>query len=144
MPVQPSELAWNAGMIADFRAHDGQITEGRLAGSNLLLMTSTGAASGEKRTIPLGYSRDGDRYVVVGSNSGRPEQPVWLSNIDANPLVTVEVGTETFPARATITHGPERERLWQIHVTAIPYFANYEQMVERELQVVALERLPAD
>lgn len=92
----------------------------------------------------MGYTHDSDRYVVVGSNSGLPAQPAWLANITAESLVTVEVGTETFQARATITHGAERERLWQIHVTAIPYFANYAQMVERQLQVVSLERLPAD
>ena len=60
----------------------------------------------------LGYTRDGDRYVVVGSNSGLPQQPAWLANIRANPVVTVEVGVETFPARATITTGAERQRLW--------------------------------
>ena len=119
MPVQPNELAWNDGMIADFRAHAGQITEGRLAGANLLLMTSTGATSGQPRTTPLGYTRDAERYVVVGSNSGRTEQPQWLTNITADPLVTVEVGTETFRARATIADGAERDRLWQIHVAGI-------------------------
>jgi deazaflavin-dependent oxidoreductase (nitroreductase family) len=142
VPVADDELKGNAAIIADFRAHEGQITEGRLAGANMLLMTSLGAKSGRSRTIPLGYSRDGERYVVVGSNSGKPAQPVWLANIAVHPVVTVEVGTETFQARATISRDDERERLWRIHVRAIPYFANYERMVERQLQVVSLERLP--
>ena len=97
------ETSWNDQIVADFHEHAGQITQGRLAGANLLLMTSIGARSGEPRTTPLGYTRDGDRYVVVGSNSGLPQQPAWLANIRANPVVTVEVGVETFPARATIT-----------------------------------------
>jgi deazaflavin-dependent oxidoreductase (nitroreductase family) len=142
VPVADGELEGNAAIIADFRAHEGQITLGRLAGANMLLMTSLGAKSGRSRTIPLGYSRDGERYVVVGSNSGLPAQPAWLANIAAHPVVTVEVGTETFQARATISRDDERERLWRIHVSAIPFFATYEQMVERQLQVVSLERLP--
>jgi deazaflavin-dependent oxidoreductase (nitroreductase family) len=141
MPQSPDEAAWNDRIIADFHEHAGQITQGRLAGSNLLLMTSTGARSGEPRTTPLGYTRDGDRYVVVGSNSGLPRQPAWLANIRASSTVSVEVGVERFDARATVTAGAERQRLWAAHVAAIPHFANYEKMTERELQVVAIEPL---
>ena len=142
MPQTPDEAAWNQRIITDFHEHAGQITQGRLAGANLLLMTSKGARSGEPRTLPLGYTRDGDRYVVVGSNSGLPDEPAWLANIRANPVVSVEVGIETFLARARITSGAERHRLWAAHVAAIPHFANYEKMTERELQVVTIERLP--
>ena len=141
MPRKPDEIAWDVGILADFHAHAGQITLGRLAGANLLLMTSVGAKSGEPRIAPLGYSRDGDRYIVVGSNSGLPHQPAWLANIRANPIVSVEVGTETFKARATITAGAERQRLWAVHVAELPHFARYDNMTERELQVVAIERL---
>jgi deazaflavin-dependent oxidoreductase (nitroreductase family) len=137
------ETSWNDQIIADFHEHAGQITQGRLAGANLLLMTSIGATSGEPRIAPLGYTRDGDRYVVVGSNSGLPRQPAWLANIRANPIVSVEVGVETFQGRATITTGDERQRLWAAHVKAIPHFATYEQMTERELQVVTIERVAA-
>ena len=141
MPRKPDEIAWDDGILTDFHEHAGQITLGRLAGANLLLMTSIGSKSGEPRIAPLGYTRDGDRYVVVGSNSGLPHQPAWLANISAQPVVGVEVGTETFKALATITAGAERQRLWAAHVAKLPYFANYEKMTERELQVVAIERL---
>jgi deazaflavin-dependent oxidoreductase (nitroreductase family) len=140
MPVPPGELAWNASLIADFRAHEGQITVGPLAGSNMVLLTSTGAKSGERRTVPIGYTRDGDRYVLVGSNSGKPEAPQWAANIAANPSVTVEVGSETFTGNATITTGAERRRLLAAHIAAIPIFANYEEMAGRELPVVVVER----
>jgi deazaflavin-dependent oxidoreductase (nitroreductase family) len=143
MPRRPDEIAWDDDILADFHEHAGKITRGRLAGANLLLMTSTGAKSGEPRIAPLGYSRDGARYVVVGSNSGLPHQPAWLANIRANPKVRVEVGTETFEARATITVGAERERLWAAHVAALPHFARYDAMTERELQIVTIERLAA-
>ena len=66
MPVPPGELAWNSSMITDFRAHEGQITTGPLAGSNMVLLTTTGAKTGERRTVPIGYTRDGQRFVLVG------------------------------------------------------------------------------
>lgn len=135
------DAGFNAMTIKDFRAHEGRITEGRLAGSSVLLMTSTGARSGTAGTAPLGYTRDGDRYVIVGSNSGKDRHPAWLANVRANPVVTVEVGTETFEARATVTEGPERRRLLDQHIAAIPIFARYEQMTSRQLPVVVLERI---
>ena len=141
MPIDERELGWNAGTIADFRAHEGQITTGPLAGSNLLLLTSIGVKSGEPRTAPLGYTRDGARYVVVGSNSGRDNHAEWLTNISADPLVTVEVGTVTFQARAQVTEGAERRRLLDAHIAAIPIFGRYESMTDRELPVVVLDRL---
>ena len=140
MPLQPSEVQWNADHIADFRAHGGQVTQGPLKGSNLLLMTSIGARSGEPRITPLGYSRDGERWVVVGSNSGSDRDPAWLANIRLDPNVTVEVGMEQFPARAVIATGDERDRLWASHVAAIPAFGRYEQMTDRTIPVVTLER----
>lgn len=141
MPLSAGETAWNENHIADFRAHGGAITQGPLKGSNVLLLTTIGAKSGEPRISPLGYTRDGDRWVVVGSNSGFAHDPAWLANIRKDPLVTVEVGTEHVRARATITSGAERDRLWAAHVAAIPAFARYEEMTERTIQVVTLERL---
>ncbi len=90
------ELGWNDAIIRDFHEHAGEITLGRLAGSRLLLMTTIGAHTSEKHTVPLGYDPDGDDYIVVGSNSGLEQQPAWLANIAANPIVTVEVGTDSF------------------------------------------------
>jgi deazaflavin-dependent oxidoreductase (nitroreductase family) len=141
MPIQSSEVAWNDATIGDFREHDGRITKGPLAGARILLLTTVGAKSGETRMSPLGYTRDGERYVVVGSNSGLPQTPGWVHNVAVTPIVTVEVGSEAFQARATITEGSERVRLWKSHVAAIPIFARYEEMTERELRVVALERV---
>lgn len=141
MSSEPRETSWNANTIADFRAHHGAITVGRLAGSNLLLMTSTGAKTGRPNVAPLGYTRDGDRHVVVGSNMGRPANPQWLRNIQADPAVTLEVGDETFEATATVTVGAERRRLLDAHIAAIPMFGKYEAMTERELPVVTLSRV---
>ncbi|MGZ5315173.1 MAG: nitroreductase/quinone reductase family protein [Solirubrobacterales bacterium] len=141
MPVQPAEIAWNEATIRDFREHAGKITEGPLAGSSLLLLTTTGARSGRAQTVPVGYTRDGDRYVIVGSNSGGPTNSAWFHNLKAHPIATVEVGEETFQASATVTVGSERRRLLDAHIAAIPAFGEYEHMTERELPVVTLERI---
>lgn len=141
MPVDAREVAWNEGIIADFRAHGGQLTIPPFVGANLLLLTTIGAKSGVPRTSPIGYTRDGERYVIVGSNSGGPTNSAWLYNVRADPTVTVEVGTETFRARATETVGAERRRLFDAHADAIPQFRKYEGMTERELPVVVLERI---
>jgi deazaflavin-dependent oxidoreductase (nitroreductase family) len=141
MAKTPEETAWNDALIADFRAHDGQISQGRLAGAAMLVMTSTGAKTGLPRTVPLGYHRDGESYVLVGSNSGRDEQPEWLANLRMNPIVTVEVGTETFQARARVTGGSERRRLLDARIAAVPIFGDYERKAKRELPVIVLERI---
>ena len=141
MAKTPEETAGNDALVADFRAHDGQITQGRLAGAAMLIMTSTGAKTGLPRTVPLGYHRDGESYVLVGSNFGRHEQPGWLANLTKNPIVTVEVGTETFQARATVTGGSERRRLLDARIAAIPIFGDYERKANRELPVIILKRI---
>ena len=141
MPMEPEEAAWNATTIADFREHSGQITIGRLAGANVLLLTALGAKTGRPQTLPLGYSMDGDRYVVVGSNSGGPKDPAWVRNVQVNPVATVEVGNTRFEARATVHEGQEWRRLLDSHIAAIPFFATHEQTVDRALPVVTLEPL---
>jgi deazaflavin-dependent oxidoreductase (nitroreductase family) len=141
MAKTPEETAWNDALIADFRANGGKITQGRLAGAQMLVMTSTGARTGLPRTVPLGYHRDGESYVLVGSNSGREEQPAWLANLGKNPNVTVEVGTEKFQARARVTTGSERRRLLDARIAAVPIFGDYERKAKRELPVIVLERI---
>jgi deazaflavin-dependent oxidoreductase (nitroreductase family) len=146
MPVEQKELSWNERMIAELRANGGKSAVPHFVNSDLLILTATGAKTGKPRSYPLGYTRDGEKYVVVGSNSGGPDAPGWLINIRANPIVTVEAYGETFQARAAVTEGAERRRLLDAHQAAIPIFRKYEQMTEgiRELQVVTLERLTED
>ena len=104
--------AMTAALIEDFRAHAGKVTSGPFAGRPVLLLTTTGARSGQPRLAPLVYSRDGERYVILASKGGAPTHPAWYRNLVAHPLVTVEVGPETFRARARVTDGAERERLF--------------------------------
>jgi deazaflavin-dependent oxidoreductase (nitroreductase family) len=141
MSRKPEEAAWNEVLIADFHTHGGQITLGRLAGSSMLVMTCVGSRTGLARTCPLGYHRDGESYVIVGSNSGLPEPPEWVTNVAKDPIVTIEVGTETFRARARVTEGAERRRLLDDRIAAVPIFGDYERKSGRELPVVVLNRI---
>src|SRR5204862_526488 len=79
----------------------GVVTEGPFTGRDVLLLTTTGAKTGQPRTHPLVYTRDGDRYLVIASKGGAPTNPAWYHNLRANPEVTVELGPETFRATAT-------------------------------------------
>ncbi|MGO9207499.1 MAG: nitroreductase family deazaflavin-dependent oxidoreductase [Candidatus Limnocylindrales bacterium] len=124
-------------LIVDFRAHKGQVTSGPFAGRPVLLLTTTGAKSGQSRLAPLVYTRDGDRYVIMASKGGAPTHPAWYQNLLAHPIVTFEVGGETFRARARVTEGEERERLIALN----PQFNDVQTRTSRVIPVVVLERV---
>ena len=79
-------------LITDFRANGGHVTSGPFAGRPVLLLTTTGARSGQPSLAPVVYSRDGERFVIVASKAGAPTHPAWYHNLIANPVVTGEVG----------------------------------------------------
>ena len=110
-------------------------------GSTILLLTTTGRKSGEKRTSPLIYAKDGDRYVVVASKGGAPEHPGWYENLAKTPEVELQVKDEVFRARARTVHGEERERLWQKANQVWPHYDEYAKRTAREIPVVVLERI---
>lgn len=128
-------------IVDQFRANHGRILTGPFAGRTLMLLTTTGARTGRLLTKPLGFTRDGDRYVVIASNGGSPTSPAWYHNLVANPLVTLEIGAENFEARATVAEGAERKRLYAQQAAQIPVFAKYQAMTERQIPVVVLERI---
>jgi deazaflavin-dependent oxidoreductase (nitroreductase family) len=138
----PSEAAreFNRGVIEEFRANQGRVG-GPFEGAPMMLLTTTGAKSGQARTSPVVYTRDGERFVIVASKAGAPTHPDWYHNLVANPEVIVEVGEDTFSARAVVTAGDERARLYEAHAALMPNFAEYARNTTREIPVVALERL---
>jgi deazaflavin-dependent oxidoreductase (nitroreductase family) len=131
--------AFNRQLIEEFRANGGKVG-GMFAGAPLLLLTTTGARSGQPRVAPLAYTSDNGRLVVIASKGGAPTHPDWFHNLRANPEVTVEVGKETFPARATIPEGAERQRLFEQMAAQMPNFAEYQRNTTRKLPVIVLER----
>jgi len=135
-----NEDDYNQRIIDEFRANGGNVG-GEWDGYHLLLLHSTGAKTGQHRVNPVGYRRDGDRFVVLGSNGGAPSHPDWFHNLRANPQVSVEVGKERFDVRARFAVDEERERLWREFKEEIPVLADYEQKTSREIPVVVLERV---
>jgi deazaflavin-dependent oxidoreductase (nitroreductase family) len=134
-----SPNSYNQSLIEEFRATDGKVT-GDFAGRPLLLLTTTGAKSGQPRVSPLVYTTDGDRIVIIASKGGAPTNPDWYRNVVANPVVTVELPGETFQARATVAEGAERQRLYDAQAALMPAFAEYQQKTTRQIPVVILER----
>jgi deazaflavin-dependent oxidoreductase (nitroreductase family) len=130
---------FNASVIAEFRAHGGRVG-GPFEGAPLLLLTSTGAKSGEERTTPVMYLPDGERMVIFASKAGAPTNPAWYHNLVANPTATVEVGTESFQATARVASGEERAELYNRQAELRPQFADYAEKTTREIPVVVLER----
>lgn len=130
--------AFEDNLIADMRAHGGEVTTGPLAGEPLLVMTSTGAKSGEARRAIVNFSRDGGDYAIAGSAAGRPNDPAWVANIRANPNVTVEADGRTFEATAAVADGADQDRLWGQHVATLPKFAGYPEQSGRVIPMVRL------
>jgi deazaflavin-dependent oxidoreductase (nitroreductase family) len=135
------ETAWEDALIADMRAHDGKVTSGPLAGHPLLIMISKGARSGADRRSILTYHRDGEDYIVAGTAGGSKKDPAWVHNVEADPNVDVEVANERFDATATIVDDAvERDRLWNDHVQALPWFADYPAQTGRVIPMIRLRR----
>jgi deazaflavin-dependent oxidoreductase (nitroreductase family) len=130
----------NRDVIAEFRGNGGRVG-GRFATVDLALITTTGARSGQPRTSPVVYFRDGDGIFVIASAAGSPRHPDWYRNLVAHPELTVEIGTKSFPARAQeIPAGPEYERLFALAIAAQPGFADYREKAGRPIPVLKLER----
>lgn len=131
---------FNRQIIEEFRANEGQVG-GMFAGAPMILLTTTGAKSGQPHVAPLVYTTDNGQMVIIASKGGAPTNPDWFHNLRANPEVTVEVGTERYAARASIPEGAERQRLFDRMVAQMPGFGEYQRNTTRQIPVVLLERM---
>jgi deazaflavin-dependent oxidoreductase (nitroreductase family) len=134
---------WNQKTIEEWHAKKGRGVG--MWGDHVLLMTATGAKSGDLITTPLVFGRDGDDYVIVASKGGAPTHPTWFNNLKKNPEVAVEApadhGTEKFGARARVVEDrAERDRLFKEMTKIWPSYADYEKRTERLIPIVILER----
>lgn len=133
-------LTFNPPVIDEYRATGGNVG-GRWKGNPMLLLTTTGARSGRARTSPLTYTVHDGLVVVIASKAGAPQHPAWYHNIVANPDVTVELGSETYAARARIAAEPERSRLYDERIAEMPRFGEYRTLTDRVIPVVVLDRI---
>ncbi|MDV5148466.1 nitroreductase family deazaflavin-dependent oxidoreductase [Streptomyces sp. SBC-4] len=132
-------LHFNTQIIDEFRTNAGRLG-GPFEGWVLLLLTTTGARTGNDHTTPLGFVEDGDRLLVVGSAGGSDRHPDWYRNVLVNPTVTVELGTDTWRATAVPAPDAERDALFAKVVAVAPGYADYQRATSRVLPVVALHR----
>ncbi len=137
----PGYSDFNRSTIETFHAQRGKGI-GRW-GDHLLLLTTVGAKSGRPSITPVVFVRDGERYVVMASMGGAPRNPGWYHNLVSNPVVTLEVETEKFRARASVAEGAERDRLFKVLGEVWPGFYDYEKKTTRVMPVVVLEPIAA-
>ncbi|SEG83660.1 deazaflavin-dependent oxidoreductase, nitroreductase family [Nonomuraea solani] len=141
MSHEPGEspTKWVADHVRKYVESDG--AKGHIFhGAPTLLITTIGRRSGLPRRTALIYGRDGERYLVVGSNGGADEHPLWFHNLLAQPQVRVQVGAEVFEAVARPATSEERPRLWEIMAEMWPTYTGYQRKAAREIPVVVIER----
>jgi deazaflavin-dependent oxidoreductase (nitroreductase family) len=122
-----------------------KLTNGAIGGSMqglpVLLLTTTGRKSGQPRTVPLGYLRDGSNYVIIASNGGRPRHPAWFFNLQSQPEVTIQVKNVQMKVRAEQANPEKRRELWTRLIQVSPGYGNYEKRTNREIPVMILTPL---
>ncbi|HEY6286914.1 MAG TPA: nitroreductase family deazaflavin-dependent oxidoreductase [Ktedonobacteraceae bacterium] len=129
---------YNRQLIEEFRANRSKFAG---PGSRpLLLLTTTGAKSGKRRTTPMMYIPDGDRLIIIASNAGATKHPDWYHNLVAHPEVTVEFGTVTYDTTANVIQGTERQQLWTLIIEQYPFFADHQAKITRQIPLIALSR----
>jgi deazaflavin-dependent oxidoreductase (nitroreductase family) len=109
-------------------------------GTTVLILTTKGRHSGQRRSTPLIYQRHGEDYLVVASKGGADEPPAWYLNLSADPEVELQVGGERFVARARTASAQEKPELWRTMTATWPAYDEYQEKTGREIPVVVLER----
>lgn len=112
---------------------------GKLGKAPILLLTTTGRKSGQRRTAPVLYLADGDRFVVINTNAGNEKTPAWSLNLRADPEAEVEVGRRKVKVRARLAEGEERADLWRRHMEQYSGWEFYESKLNRQIGVFVLE-----
>jgi len=136
----PAELkGFNTQVVADFRANGGKVG-GPFEGADLLLLTTTGAKSGQRHTSPLAYQRVDGKLLIIGSYRGADIHPAWVHNLRANPQAHIEIGTESYDVVARELPPEERDPVWAKIVTIAPGFGDYQANTRRVIPLVELTR----
>jgi deazaflavin-dependent oxidoreductase (nitroreductase family) len=130
--------AFNKSIIDEFRANGGKVT-GQFSNADLLLLTTTGAKSGQRRVSPLAYFDIDGRLIIIGSFAGAPVNPAWVHNLRANPRAHVEVGTDAFDVTARELPAAERDELFPKVTAVAPGFAEYQSKTSRTIPLFELQ-----
>jgi deazaflavin-dependent oxidoreductase (nitroreductase family) len=138
LPDTETIKAFNKTIADEFRANDGKVG-GPFEGADLLLLTTTGAKSGEPRVSPLAYFRVDDKLLILGSFAGADVNPGWVHNLRANPSARVEIGNESSDVTARELPPAERDELFPKITAVAPGFAEYQAKTTRIIPVFELQ-----
>ena len=130
---------FNKAIVEEFRANDGKVG-GPFAGADLLLLTTTGAKSGQPRLAPLAYFTIDGKMIIIGSKAGADTNPDWVHNLRANPGAHVEVGTDAYDVTSRELPRDERDALFDKVVAAAPGFGEYQAKTSRIIPLFELTR----
>jgi deazaflavin-dependent oxidoreductase (nitroreductase family) len=122
-----------------YRATDGEEGHEWREGTSILLLTTTGRKSGEKRTTPLIYGRAGDAYLIVASKGGADEPPAWYVNLQKDPEAEIQVKADVMQVRARDATPDEKPEMWKTMTAEWPHYDEYQEKTDREIPVVVLE-----
>jgi deazaflavin-dependent oxidoreductase (nitroreductase family) len=125
--------------VKRYEATDGREGHDWRNGAPVLLLTTTGRASGLPRTTPLIYQPYGDGYLVIASQGGADRAPAWYRNLETEPQVQVQIKGDKFPARARTATPEEKPEVWRKMTAVWPDYDAYQQRTEREIPVVVLD-----
>jgi len=138
----PSPHDWVREQVELYESSGG--TKGttlRDTGLPVIIVTHTGRKTGAVRKTPLMRVRDGNSYVLIGSQGGAPTDPVWVHNLRVNPNVEIRDETVVRPMHVReVADEAERSRLWKLAVAAFPPYADYQTRTTREIPVFVAEQ----
>jgi F420H(2)-dependent quinone reductase len=137
----PSTRDWVREQVELYESSGG--TKGttlRDTGLPVVIVVHTGNKTGATRKTPLMRVRDGDKYVLVGSQGGAPNDPAWVHNLRANPHIELRDEAAVRPMRVReVKDAAERARLWALAVAAYPPYADYQTRTRRQIPVFVAE-----
>jgi deazaflavin-dependent oxidoreductase (nitroreductase family) len=139
IPDAETMKAFNTSIVDEFRTNAG-VVGGPFKGATLLLLTSTGAKSGQPRLAPLAYLTIDDKMIIIGSKGGSPTNPDWVHNLRANPKVHIEVGTDAYDVTARELPSEEHDETWPKVVALAPGFGEYQANTSRVIPLFELTR----
>ncbi|MBP1821098.1 nitroreductase family deazaflavin-dependent oxidoreductase [Mycobacterium sp. OAE908] len=139
IPDAETMKAFNKNIVDEFRVNGGKVG-GPFEGATLLLLTTTGAKSGQPRLAPLAYLTIDDKMIIVGSKAGADTNPDWVHNVRANPRAHVEVGTDAYDVTVRELPSEERDATYPKVVELAPGFGEYQAKTSRVIPLFELQR----
>jgi F420H(2)-dependent quinone reductase len=136
-PAEAVLKLWTAAHTAVYRLSGGKLGT-KMGKSPVLLLETVGRKSGKRRTSPLFYLPDGDRFVIVASKGGAARDPAWWLNLKAKPRTEVQVGPRRVTVDAEQANPDERARLWPRLTAMYPSYDGYQKKTTRQIPVIVL------